>query len=200
MANLSRGGFRWVKNESAPTSTTPPIVYMKVADDYGTALNIGDPVKRVSDGTIAACSAGDRIFGIYDGAAQYYDGSVIRSGPTLPASTSYDTNLERMSIARVIPAQGQIFELDADDGTTATTQAAHEAFVNENCEWVAGTAVNGQSGAALDISTHATTNTLSLNIVEIPSKSLQDFAASRVKYWVKVNLLDVAGAGVILGV
>lgn len=200
MANRSLGGFRYRGNYTAPSAVEPRIDIIPVATAYGTALYYGDPVKLAADGTIQAAAPGDRLHGIFVGAEQYWDGTVKRKGLSLPAGVVWGTNVDRQTQARVIRATpGIIWELDADDGVTATTQAAHEALVNENCEWVTGTATGEYSGAALDISLHnPATATLSLRIVELPNKSQQDFASSRVKYYVEINLANYP-AGVATG-
>ena len=199
MANTARGGFRWRGNKLNPASVSEPVVILPVASAYGTVLYRGDPVKMVSTGMIEAAAAGDRVIGIFDGAEPYYDGTGVRKGGKLPVAT-YGTNRSRQSRARVILARGQVFEIDADDGTTFTTQATHIASVGENCEWVAGTPVGDQSGAQMDISTHATTNTLSLRILDIPNQDMQDFASTAVKYHVEFNLTQDTAAGTTTGV
>jgi hypothetical protein len=191
MANRSWGGFRYRGNLTAPGAVEPRIEIVPVATGYATALYYGDPVKLATDGTLQAAAAGDRLFGVFVGAEQYWDGTVKRKGLSIPAGVAWGTNVDRQTKARVIKATPGIYwELDADDGVTATTQAAHEAFIGENCEWVAGAATGEYSGAALDISTHATTATLSLRIVDIPNRDQQDFASSRVKYYVEINLAN----------
>jgi hypothetical protein len=104
--------------------------------------------------------------------------------------------LSRQSRLRIIPVRGQLFRATCDENTTATTQAAYEAFVGENCEWNAGTAANGDSGAQLDISTHATTATAAFvwRIENIPDKETQDFSGTLVSLVVSANLpQDTAG-------
>jgi hypothetical protein len=198
MANMARGGFRWRYNKLAPNSVSEPVDILPVASAYGTVLYRGDPVKLASTGTVVAAAAGDRVIGVFDGAERYWDGTVIRKGGSLPVST-YGSNLSRQSLARVIPVRGQVFEVDADDAVTFTTQATYQAAVGENCEWVAGTPVGDQSGAQLDISTHATTNTLSLRIVNVPNQDGQDFAATGVKLHVEWNLSQDTAAGTTTG-
>lgn len=198
MANLSRGGFRWVRNKYAPDATSPPFVTRPVASAYATVLYNGDPVKALSDGTIAVATPGDAIFGVFHDAQQYYDGTIVRSGGKLPVST-WGSNMSRQSLARIILARGQIFEADCDDGTTFTTLATFQDAVEENVEWATGTAVNDQSGAVLDISTNNTTNTLSVKIEGIPNPQTQDFASDRVKLWVSFNLIQSEGSGSTTG-
>ncbi len=200
MANRQLGGFRWSRSKTAPNSHSPPIEMKVVATSYGTKLAIGDPVKILNDGTIAICAAGDSCYGVFDGAEQYFDGTVIRRGGSLPATTVWGSTWERRSVARVIPAQDQIFQVCADDATTATTPAAFLAFIGENCELVAGTSVNDTSGYLLDISTHATTNTLSWTIEGLVNPNLTDFASIYVPLEVRVNLLQDISAGSATGV
>lgn len=199
MANRRYGGFKWRSNRLAPRTSHPPIDILPVASAYGTVLYDGDPVKKLSDGTVSAASAGDVIYGVFAGAERYYDGSAVRKGGSLPVST-YGSALERQSLARVIPARGQVFEIDANDGTTATTQAAHQAFIGENCEWVAGTPVGDQSGAQLNISLHATTNTLSVRLHGLATNPDQDYASVGVKYLVYFNLVQDGEGGTTTGV
>jgi hypothetical protein len=199
MSNLNRGGFRWKYNKIAPNTVSEPLLIIPVASAYGTVLYRGDPVKLAGTGTIQAASAGDRVYGIFDGAERYYDGVQIRKGASLPVST-YGSNLTRQSLARVIPVDGQVFEVQADEAATATTQAGYQAFVGENCEWIAGTATGDESGAQLDISTHNTTNTLSVRIVDIPNQDNQDFASTAVKLHVIFNLTQDVAAGTTTGV
>jgi len=199
MSNIVRGGARWKRNKHSPDSTDPPIQILPVASAYGTALYRGDFVKVLSDGTIAACSAGDTIYGVVSHVPQYYDGTVVRAGGSLPASTTWGSVIGRESLVAVIPVRGQIFSLCADDGTTAVTQATFESYVQENVEWVAGTHVGDQSGTLADISTHATTNTLSLRIENIPNKNFQDFTSTGVELEVSVNLVQDVGSGSTTG-
>lgn len=187
MANTTMGGLRFKYNRVSGHS--PPVEIMHVADDYGTAIFKGDLLKRVAGGGVEVAAAGDtNIVGVADGVDQYYDGTVVRKGAYLPASTSYDTVLERESRVRVILARDTVFEIDADDGSTATTEAAHKAFYDENCDITAtaGSTATGLSGHCLDISTHGSA-AAQLRIVRLADLPNQDFASSRVKYLVEVN-------------
>jgi len=200
MANRYFGGFHWVRSKTSPGMYTaaPPLQILPVASAYGTVLYRGDPIKVLSDGTVSAASAGDTLYGFFSHAVQYYDGTVVRGGGKLPVST-YGSVLSRQSLVAVIPARGQIFRGYADDATTATTLSAFQAYVQENIEWVAGTAVGDQSGALLDISTHATTNTLSLRIENIPDIDLTDFTSVGVPIEFSVNLIQDTGSGSTTG-
>lgn len=198
MANTqNKNGFRWVGSRVNPNQHSPAITILPVASAYGTEIPRGHPVVLLSDGTLTvAAEATDVIYGISDGAAQYYDGTAIRAGNTLPASTTYGSVSQRQSRLRVIRVAGQLFRCNCDEATTATTQAAYEAFVGENVEWNAGTTANGESGAQLDISTHATTATAAFawRIENVPDKETQDFSSTLVSLLVSCNLpQDTAG-------
>lgn len=198
MANLVRNGFRWVQNKYAPSTSEPPVMILPVASAFNVVLTRGLPVKLISDGTIEDADPGDAVYGIFDGAAQYYDGTFIRKGGSLPVST-YGSVIQRQSLARVIPVRGQLFRATADDATTFTTLATYIACVGENVEWIAGTAVGDESAAVLDISGHAVTNTLSVRIENIPDRETQDFSATGVSLLVSWNLIQDTGSGAILG-
>src|SRR5688572_610828 len=115
MANPSYGGFRYRGNRGNPRAIEPRIEIVPVASAYATALYTGDPVKRAADGTLQAAAPGDRVFGIFDGAEQYWDGTVLKKGRSIPAGTTYGSVAGRTTQARVILAdQNTIFEVDAD--------------------------------------------------------------------------------------
>lgn len=198
MANVSHNGFRWVYNRNAP-GAPPPVRILPVATAFNVALPRGYPVKIISDGTIEDADPGDAVYGITDGVEQYYDGTVVRSGTSLPASISWGTNISRQSRVRVIPVRGQVFQVVADDNTTATTLAAYQAFVQENVEWAAGTASGDEAGCVVDISGHAVTNTLSVRIEDVPNRETQDFTSTGVVLHVSFNLIQDTGSGAILG-
>lgn len=137
--NAALYGLRWV--ESRFGSAYPAVEKFPVASAYQAApggvnvdLNIGDPVKKVNDGTVALCAAGDATFGVVVGVLPYYDGAKMVRANRLPGGTTYGSNLERQSFVEIIPIAGQIFECIVDDNTTATTQAAYTAFIGENVD------------------------------------------------------------------
>jgi len=198
MPNASQGGFRYKRSLSGATGPTIKLYNVATAD--ATAIFTGDAVKLNSSGYASAVTAaGDtNIVGVMDGVEQYWDGENMRKGRYLPAATAYGTNLSRTSVIRVIEAVDAVFEVDANDGVTATTEAAHRAFIGENASiaFVAGNTGTGQSEQALAISTHVAT-ALQCRILNLASRpDGQDFAASRVKYDIKFHQTHLAGAGV----
>lgn len=187
MANVSQGGFRFVGMRNG--AKDPMIELRVVADAYGTGIFKGDPVKLVNDGTVSVSAAGELVYGVCDGVEQYWDGSVVRRGNYLPASTSWGTVEARRSVVRIIRAQNAIFEVDADDGTTATTEATFRALVNENADHIAtasGSTTTGLSGYKLDISDHKTT-TAQWRLIGLSTRPDNDYTVINAKVLVTVN-------------
>lgn len=141
-----------------------------VADNYATALYVGDPVSQVSDGTVArtAAGSGTAIWGVVVGIKQYVnaEGILQKHGTRIPANTRWTAFTERSQVLVVPCLNGVLFGVDGDDASSATTYAAAEAFVGENADHIFGTADTGLglSPTLLDISTHNTTNTLQWRI------------------------------------
>lgn len=193
MPNLAQGGLRWVRSKTGVK--TPPMEIWPVASGYATGLFRGDLVKFASDGTIQACAAGNTPYGVLVGADQYVEAGVLRKGGNfLPASTTFSPSTVgsvNESRVRVIPGKFQIFEVDADDATSITTIAAAYNSVGENADIAVGAGGNTTTGVSthiLDISTHATTNTLVLRIVGVQSGPTNDVTAINAKYLVEFNL------------
>ncbi len=191
MANTTYGGFRFVKMRNG--SKTPVVEVFPVANNYGTGIFRGDPVKRQTDGTIVIAAAGDtNILGIADGVDFYMSSGVPRKGNYLPANTTFTPTTVgswQQSMVRVILARDAIFEVDADDGSSVTSLATAQAVVGENCDHVAtsaGSTTTGRSGYCLNISDHST-NTFQWRIVGISSDPLNDVTSTNWKLLVEVN-------------
>lgn len=195
--NLQRYGFRPFKGQYSseekvecwPVATT----YQATASAVNVPLRVGDPVKRVSDGTVALAAAStDKTYGVIVGIKQVYDSSIgaVRPAINVPGGTAW-TGLANQTQVLVMPVKGRIFEIDGDDATTATTQAAHQAFRGENADFVYSGVVSSGAFPRLDSSTHATTGTLQLNIVDIsPTGDNLYYDGNYVKYLVQFNLVD----------
>ena len=200
MANRPNAiGFRWVRSKIAATSE-PPRETLTIASAYATSLGRGAPVKIISDGTIQLAATNDAVYGVMDGMAQNYNSSTgfVGPAPKYTATVTYSSDMSRQSRAYVIPVRGQIFRITCDDNTTATTQAAYEAFTQENVDFAAGTAVGDRSGHVADISTHATTAE-DLRIVGIPDIASTDFSATGVEIEVEFNLIQGTQVGSTTG-
>ncbi len=187
--NLQHNGFRY-SGSMFGENVTPRIIPCQVASAYNTGIFKGDPVKRVSDGTIAVSAAGDPVFGIAVGARYRNADGVYVERDYLPASTTYTPDALR-SIVFVIPATPYtIFEVDADEGTSITTVAAARSLCWENCDHIltiAGSTATGVSGAQLDISTHNTTSS-QWRIVDVAQyASGNDPTQTLAKYLVVAN-------------
>jgi hypothetical protein len=196
MANRTFGGLRWRKNLHAPLSTTPPIEILPLSSGYATSLYLGDIVKMQDSGYLAAAAAGDTAYGVFAGVEQMYDGTKMVKNGSYNITATYSTNFERQTLVRIIPIFGQVFEVCTYDVASGyDTYAEHLAMVNENCEWVAGTASGDDSGTKLNLTTHASTNTLSLRLVGLSKQIDDDFAAAGIHWYVTGNLVQRPTAG-----
>jgi len=150
--NIPFGGFKYW-GSTMGQNIVPNEFEWQVADDYATAIFAGDPLKLVSDGTVAVAAAGDAtIFGIATGSV-YNDvkGNLVRSS-YLPAATSYSIDRMRSRVT-VIPATAYtIFEVCTN--AAVSTVAAARNLVWNNADHVATAAGNtstGRSGFELAI-------------------------------------------------
>src|SRR4051812_11001792 len=191
MANNVNTGFKWVRSRMG--ADRAPIEERVVASAYGTAIALGDCVKLVSDGTIAACAAGDAVYGVSNGAVRYKDSAgVVRSGNAVPISTTYTGSAAlsnpQASVVQVIPAQGQVFEADAN--TAAATLAAAQDSMFNNCDIVAtaSTVATGRSNHVIDYTgSFPGTGTAQWRLLEIVPDPLNDVTAVNWKVRVTLN-------------
>lgn len=216
--NVSKYGFRLYRGGFQDTGA-PLVVRYPVASNYdsnqtnavgtaGVGFRPGDLVNLLTDGTVKHCRPGNgtdattppqsfAILAVVVGIEPWFDSSIgqtgaMRRADNLPAGVVYGTNLERQSNLLVVPAEGNVFEVDADDNVTATTQAAYQAFVGENADFNY-TAVAPKAFPRLDISTHIAATALQWRIVGIsPSLENQDFSGANVKLLVTVNIPQAA--------
>lgn len=198
-------GFKWVRGLLG--NTPPSAVPCRVASGYTGAINggttvdinLGDPVRFVSTGTVAlaagneaAANAAEDVFGVVVGVLPYYDGSKRVPGTRLPANTVYGSVLERQSYVLVYPVAGQVWEIDVDDASTATTEAGYYAFIGENCDHRLTAGSEPKTNCLLDISTHGTA-TAQWRIINISqSMANQDFSGAYVKLYVTINETQIA--------
>lgn len=192
--NLQRYGFRW--HSSMLDHGSPNHIRERIASGYSPSANPGavtvdlqpgDPLKRAADGTLELAQAGEAICGILVGTAFYWDGSVMTPNNKYPAGTTYGSVLERASYVHYIPVAGQIFEVDVDEATTATTEATYLTYIGENCDHVlVPNASERRAYPMLDISTHAT-GTAQWRIVDIARYVNTDFSGLYTKLLVTCN-------------
>lgn len=208
MDNVSLYGFR---PHAGRFSSVEAAVQKFVATAYQAApggtnvdLNIGDPVIRVSDGSVAIAVAGatNPVYGIIVGVVGVWDAGLgaMRPSDKVPGATTW-SSIDRQTKVLVLPVQGRYWEVDVDDNTTATTLAGYQAFIGENVNLIYNaSATTGKAAARVDISAHATTNTFQCNIADVsPSMMNQDFSGANVKLIVQFNLPD-ENPPLILGV
>ena len=186
MANIDAAfGLRPIaKVGSAPGGTTGTTKY-SIADNQGTAIFTGDPVKYKSDGTVEVATAGDASCGVFMGCF-YTDPTT--SKPTFrshfPASLSPGD-----AIAFVADDPDQLFVCQQDSDTSSLSAAN----INENANLVfgSGSTTTGLSGVEIDSSSATTTATLQVRIVagyETPSNTISTAAAGNNSVFVvKIN-------------
>lgn len=205
--NLLRYGFRPFKgmysSEEKLEEWPVASAYQAAPGAVNVPLRVGDPVSRVSDGTVALTAATARTYGIIVGVSNVYDAVAGAPGPsrTVPGGTTW-SGLVNQTKVLVMPVKGRIFEVDADENTTATLETTYQSYRGENADMIYVPTLNVGAFPKLDISTHAVTNTLQLNIVGIsPTRDNVDYAGLNVKLLVQFNLVDDNhGAPQILGV
>jgi hypothetical protein len=206
--NLVRYGFRPFKgkysSEEKPEEWPVASAYQAAPGGTNVPLRVGDPVARVSDGTVAlvAAGSGTDVYGVIVGIVQIYDSAIGAPRPSVnvPGGTTW-TGLPNQTKVLVRPVLGCIFEVDSDDIVTATTLAAYQAFRGENADIIYVPVLNVGAFPKLDISTHATTAALQCNIVGIsPTCENLDYAGANVKVLIQFNQVDDAGLPTATGV
>lgn len=209
MANPFLYGFRYA---GMPAGNMPKPVRCRVASGYqgskGGNVHIrpGDPVVRISDGTVTLAAVGNNtVFGIVTAIKAFWNtslnGGALDFGPHLPGGTTYPAQ-QYESIVEVMPVIPNVpFRCVVDDAVTATTYAGYIAFIGENVDFAYNriTSPNTYANPKLDISTHATTNTLQWRIQDVvggPGPAI-DFSSTNVELIVTCNNpQDIAGTGV----
>lgn len=212
--NAVRYGFRWVKSRGGSGNMDVRRAWVATSASFdvsGGAANVvlgeGDPLVQLSDGS-ATLAVGNETtpsstcLGIVCGIKQYYDtarGVMTAMGPGVPSDLSWGTNLARQTQVLFVPAQTAVWAIQVDDITTFTTEATYQAAIGENVSHIL-TGLSGETRAKpkLDISTHATTNTLVWKIIGVSQTAQnQDYSGANVELYVICNL---PSDGAILGI
>lgn len=198
--NTARYGFRWMG--SLDGACCPKPQEFLVASAYhgqvsatDVDLNIGDPVQQVNDGTVALASGAgspSTFYGVIVGFSNVKVGLPLagRKFSRLPAGTTYSLETDASKVL-VVPFGRNLWEIDVDDNTTATTLTAYRALIGENADLSYTLDVTDASKPKatprLDISTHAST-TKDFRIQGVSKTILnQDFGGTSVKLIVSVN-------------
>lgn len=220
MANAHRYGFRFVRSLSG--NDTPQIITLPIASGYqpGTVngggtnvnLNIGDPVRLVEDGTVQLTQTAqdvsgqnddsdDFCFGIVCGFPRIISGGSPRPGSFYTGGTTYSGGIggDSAPLVSIIPAAGNIFELDLDAAPTVQTLSGLMANVGQvaTMAYSVLTTGTGQPKANPLISkssiTTATANQLQLLIVGVGKAAYAgDFTAANLPMQVMWNTLQLA--------
>jgi len=216
--NVSRYGFRYQGLTAGPGHGKPIVKVVATAESFdvtgglqNAALRAGDVVTLLSTGGVTLCAGNETTpanpYGVVVGVLPYYDSTIGASGAmrpskSLPSDIAWGTNLARQSKLVIQPfLPGHVFEVDADDNSTATTEAAYQALIGENVSMINTAAANASPPFAapkIDISTHATTATLCFTIVGIsPTLDNVDFSGANVKLLVEANIAQTGAYGLI---
>lgn len=191
MANITQGGFRWIKNRYG--ANVEPIEERFAASGLATGIFHGDTVKLVSDGTIAPATAGDAVYGIAKAAIRYKNSSgQIVAGNFLPANTTYNgapslSNPEA-SVISVTLAQGQVFEADCDTAQASLTAA--QDFMFNNADMAAGaggSTITGRSTQVINGASGTGTPTATWRLLEVVPGPLNDVTSANWKVRVTLN-------------
>ena len=182
MANIDAAfGLRPIaKVGSAPGGTTGTTKY-SIADNQGTAIFTGDPVKYKNDGTVEVATAGDASCGVFMGCF-YTDPTT--SKPTFrnhfPASLSPGD-----AIAFVADDPDQLFIAQQDsDGSNLV---AADLNLNADLVFGAGSTTTGMSGVEIDSSTKNTTAALQVRLIDFYDVPSNDATANNSVLVVKIN-------------
>lgn len=191
-------GLRPTRTNSSAQVTEMTNQYY-IADDYNTAINYGDPVTMLSDGTIGIGVAGSPCLGMFAGckfqtASPGPSGLQYNFSPNWPASQSIRTGT--VCEAMVIDSPDVVFEIQESNGSGAagTPLALADRNLNINLYIPAGNAL-GYSQATINNASENTTPGLNMKILDlapIPGNVVGNFAVWLVMW---NNHLFKGGAG-----
>lgn len=142
-------GFRPVKTKAPGGVKTNVFMDYQIADDYGTAIYNGDPVKLVAGGYIERAAAGDTSVGVFMGCEYTPDSGVNNGKPVFDEVWPASQSATQTSIkAFVWDDPDTVFMIESDQDTTALAFAD----VGQNIDFLAGTgsATTKKSGFKID--------------------------------------------------
>lgn len=200
MANQNSGGFRLWGTLSGGQGASPAAFVSELANNYGTAINKGDPIIPVSDGTVAIAAVNSTtLLGVVTGCSYVVGGKRIGSD-FVPASTVISPTTvgsPGASLVQWIPfTPDTVWEID---GATAaqTTLAANLGLIGNNAPFtfnsLTASTTLGVSVACLAVAS-AGTGADQFRILSIPGYTLeglqlidQDFTVARFRFLVVCN-------------
>lgn len=206
-------GFRYAGRRwgSATINAIPMIVatsevFSVTGGTANVGLGVGDPVTRLATGGVTLCAGAETTpvvpYGVVVGVGPNWNAALgqMQYTDVLASATAWGTLLDRQSVVYVVPFESAYWEIDCDDAVTATTEAAYQAYGGENCSFNLNGGIapvaNPQNRAhpRLDISSHATTNSLFLRITRLSkTKDNVDFTGNYVKMIVELNITGPGG-------
>ena len=182
MANIDAAfGLRPIaKVGSAPGGTTGTTKY-SIADNQGTAIFTGDPVKYKNDGTVEVATAGDASCGVFMGC---FFTDPTTSKPTFrnhfPASLSPG---DAIAFVADDPDQLYIAQQDSD----GSNLVAADLNLNADLVFGAGSTSTGMSGVEIDSSTKNTTAALQVRLIDFYDTPSNDATANNSILVIKIN-------------
>jgi hypothetical protein len=199
--NPARYGFKW--HSALLGISQPKPQRMRLASALAIVANpgsvpvdlqVGDPVKYVSDGSVTQCVAADAIYGIVMGfsfqSSNANSPNYLPYLDRMPSGTTF-VGVDNQIFVHVQPVAGMIFEAYCNDNTTATAESgagSYNTFINENVEYIfAPDATTKSARPLLNISTHAVTATLSWRILDVSRRIDVDYSGTFVPLLVSCN-------------
>lgn len=150
-----------------------------VASGYGTSLFKGDPVTVLADGTLGIATAGSSAIGVFWGVQWTAPNGFFNNDPFWTASTA--TRGAVNAEAFVIDDPNVVFTIQESNGSGAAGTPLTAADVGLNANFAVGTGntTTGDSGATINNTTEAVTDTLNLKILGLdpePGNAVGAFA------------------------
>lgn len=190
MANASQAGF-WPEGNQGTTATQTKRV--RIASANGTAIFLGDCLKRTAAGVWGLATAGAGIAGVSQGASYYSAADLVRKeGTYLPASTTYSS-----TAFDTYGETDESFIYTVADPVNVRYRCQNPAVPaladlsgNANLSVAAGSTTTGISGHVLG--TIDTTQGDDFAIMDFVHSPLNDLTLANAKYIVQINKLIVA--------
>lgn len=157
----------------------------EIADDYGSAIYFGDPVKSDANGRINVCAAGDRMLGVFAGVHYIADTGEVKFSPNWVASTSIKAGTK--AIAVVYDDPNIVFEIQCDEDLVQADIGATADIAT----YAAGSAATGISAVELDSSDIGIG--AGLKIIGYPNRPDNVLGSNFTKAYVLINEHELRG-------
>jgi hypothetical protein len=188
MANLSFTGFHpWMD----VGSTCVQVVRRRVVSNNGTAIFMGDCMKRTAAGIWGLATAGAGFTGVAQGAS-FFDSTINgrRENPFLPASTTYSAttfDIFGETDESFVYITADPINVRFQCQYSGSTPALADLTLNANILASAGSTVTGISGHTLNQATLAVTAALDVTVVDVKHQVTNDTTATSAKAIVAIN-------------